>query len=139
MNRIALSLLTLFVPTMKAEPKPKSEPNLNRLILVIAEIEQGRWGEQGGICNMHYQAWTQHSKFSYRLSASREHALPIYRQHLETLANQLRLAKRVPSVLALVTCWRYGFDGARLRNFTCDEGQRATNLYEDASFDKPIP
>ena len=135
MKLLACSAFLIFFPAVKPVPAIDTE----RLIAVLCEVEQGRWGSPGGAANMSYYAWEQHSRLAYQLSASREHALPVYREHLKTLRQQILDQHKEPTVVALSTAWLLGFDGALRQRLASDYGTRCLNLYSDKTFTKPIP
>lgn len=123
-----LTVLIAMSPTNRAEPVDYA-----RLISAIAEIEQGRWGEPGGICNIGYTAWSDASDLPYQASGNPEQAIRVYYRHLDSLSRRLRAAQIPVTPDTLGTCWRWGFSGAQRRHWKSDQGQRTQNLYADPS------
>lgn len=126
MKLLLASVFLAMSPATKAEPV-----DYPTLIRAIAEIEQGTWGQPGGTCTILYAAWSDSSDLPYQASANESQAMPVYFKHLDWLSAQLRKARVSVNPQTLGTCWRWGLDGARRRNWKSDQGERTENLYDD--------
>jgi len=138
MKPIALAALLSFLPGVKAEP-PTKPIDVDRLIVSLNEIEQGKWGTPGGILNISYALWSDYSKMAYQLSGNRYHALIVYKLAIHGIMARLARIGHPVTVEAVATCWNEGFEGARRQKFRTSFGTRTSNLYHDTSFNKGIP
>ena len=130
MNPLIASLFLAVLPVSK----PAEPIDVERMIEAICQIEGGSWSAVGGAGCLSYIAWEQHRpNLSYQLSASKEHAMPVYREHLHWLIFNLPRNRIKVTPASLYTCWRYGLDGGikRLRSGIPAQAVRCQNLYED--------
>ncbi len=130
MSPLIASLFLAVLPVSK----PAEPIDVERMIESICQIEGGKWSDVGGAGCLSYIAWEQHRpNLSYQLSASKEHALPVYRSHLQWLIFNIPRNRVKLTPASLYVCWHLGLDGGTrlLRNHPMpDDGQRCQNIYE---------
>ena len=114
----------------------KSAPlDFERVLRCISAEEQGRWGRPGGACNISYGAWADRAPgMAYQMSGDEAAAMPIYRLHLQWLADQLAQHRIPVTPETLGTGWRWGLTKAVMLKGRSDYGRRTSNLYFDKGF-----
>ena len=128
LGSIVIALAVGMTPNQNAD-RPLAD--YDRMVRVLCEIENGQWGQRGGAACMRYIAWKQHTMLSYQLSRHRIHAIPVYKQHLEWLKQQVAKVKTKVTFGHIACAWRYGLEGAKEMGFKSDYATRAQNLYDD--------
>lgn len=130
-STVAIVAFFSILPMMKSEPPI----NVDRMIEAIAQVEGGAWGSPGGTCCISYIAWSQHRPaLAYQLSASKEHAIPVYREHVEWLIFNIPRNHVKLTPAAIYCCWHHGLDGGTKmmrRGDKPEDSVRCQNLYEN--------
>ena len=122
----------LFAPLIFAAiDRRREEPeeiDVNRMLVVIAQLEGGDPNALGGAYCIARGTWQDRTAMPYESSREPRVCAYVARDQVAWIIGVLRNAKRKPTPAAVASVWRYGFTGY-LRGRPLDYGRRAANLY----------
>lgn len=133
MTNRALHALSVWLLAHVTHEAPAAPVDADRMLGVIAALENGDLRKPGGIFCITGRVWDQNMPgYPFYLSATHVWAEKCARLHLKWVEAQLVRARRPVTPASLYLAWRFGVTGslAKLAPWQRAHGERAQNIYD---------